>query len=417
MGETGKRLRAGFVAIVGRPNVGKSTLLNRLLGERVAIVTAKPQTTRTRILGVLNGSGFQMALFDTPGLHRARGPLNRRMVETALATLREVDVVLLLVEAGTGPGGRVEVGETVRWIADEVRRSGRPAVLGINKMDRAPKETLLPVMQAYGALGDWRAVVPFSARDGENVDRLVAALAAELPEGDAPLEGIRDLLAEKCQLLRALRIENLGPAEGARRRDVGPEPAGVVAIGASAGGPQAIQRLLSSLPRDLELAFVVAQHMPERFTAAFADRLARTTPFSVSEAEGDEVVAAGRVLVAPGGRHLEVRRDGGGVLRAAVVAPGAAGGGKQCPSADLLFASVARAVGSRSCGVVLTGMGQDGRAGVAAIRLAGGLTLAESEDSAVVYGMPQAAAESGAVDEVLSLPALVERITRFGGGH
>jgi two-component system chemotaxis response regulator CheB len=237
------------------------------------------------------------------------------------------------------------------------------------------------------------------------------------PEGDAPLEGIRDLLAEKCQLLRALRIENLGPAEGARRRDVGPEPAGVVAIGASAGGPQAIQRLLSSLPRDLELAFVVAQHMPERFTAAFADRLARTTPFSVSEAEGDEVVAAGRVLVAPGGRHLEVRRDGGGVLRAAVVAPGAAGGGKQCPSADLLFASVARAVGSRSCGVVLTGMGQDGRAGVAAIRLAGGLTLAESEDSAVVYGMPQAAAESGAVDEVLSLPALVERITRFGGGH
>jgi GTP-binding protein Era len=202
MGETGKRLRAGFVAIVGRPNVGKSTLLNRLLGERVAIVTAKPQTTRTRILGVLNGSGFQMALFDTPGLHRARGPLNRRMVETALATLREVDVVLLLVEAGTGPGGRVEIGETVRWIADEVRRSGRPAVLGINKMDRAPKETLLPVMQAYGALGDWRAEVPFSARDGENVDRLVAALAAELPEGDAPLFP-EDVLTDQAERVLA----------------------------------------------------------------------------------------------------------------------------------------------------------------------------------------------------------------------
>jgi len=188
MSDSGKRgLRAGFVAIVGRPNVGKSTLLNRLLGEHVAIVTDKPQTTRTRILGVYNAQGVQMALFDTPGLHRARGPLNRRMVETALGTLGEVDVVLLLVEAGTGPDGRVEIGETVRWIADEVRRSGKPAVLGINKMDRAPRESLLPVMEAYAALASWKAIVPFSALDGENVDRLVAAVAEALPEAEAPL--------------------------------------------------------------------------------------------------------------------------------------------------------------------------------------------------------------------------------------
>jgi GTP-binding protein Era len=188
MGDSWKKgLRAGFVAIVGRPNVGKSTLLNRLLGEHVAIVTDKPQTTRTRILGVYNAPGVQMALFDTPGLHRARGPLNRRMVETALGTLGEVDVVLLLVEAGTGPDGRVEIGETVRWIADEVRRSGKPAVLGINKMDRAPRESLLPVMEAYAALASWKAIVPFSALDGENVDRLVAAVAEALPEAEAPL--------------------------------------------------------------------------------------------------------------------------------------------------------------------------------------------------------------------------------------
>jgi GTP-binding protein Era len=179
-------LRAGFVAIVGRPNVGKSTLLNRLLGEHLAIVTDKPQTTRTRILGIYNAPGVQIALFDTPGLHRARGALNRRMVETALATLSEVDVVLLLVEAGTGPELRVEVGETVRWIAEEVRRSRKPAVLGINKMDRAPRETLLPVIDAYRRLADWKAVVPFSARDGENVDELVKALARELPEVEAP---------------------------------------------------------------------------------------------------------------------------------------------------------------------------------------------------------------------------------------
>ena len=137
--------RAGFVAIVGRPNVGKSTLLNRLLGEHVAIVTPRPQTTRTRILGVHNVPGAQLALFDTPGLHKARGALNRRMVETALATLGEVDAVLMLIEAGTGPEGRVEIGESTRWAAEEVRRSGKPSVLGINKMDRAPREALLPV--------------------------------------------------------------------------------------------------------------------------------------------------------------------------------------------------------------------------------------------------------------------------------
>jgi len=183
----GQPFRAGFVAILGRPNVGKSTLLNRLLGEHVAIVTARPQTTRTRILGVVNGEGYQLALFDTPGLHRAKGPLNKRMVETALGTLSEVDVALVLVEAGTGPGGRVDVGESAPWIAAEVKRSGKPAVLGVNKMDRAPRETLLPVIEAYRSLHDWVDIVPFSALTGENVDRLTTALVSHLPPADEPL--------------------------------------------------------------------------------------------------------------------------------------------------------------------------------------------------------------------------------------
>ena len=122
------KLRAGFVAIVGRPNVGKSTLLNRVLGEKIAIVTPRPQTTRTRILGVWNGEGAQLAFFDTPGLHRAKGELNRRMVEVGLSTLSEVDVALMLVEAGTGPEGRVEVGRpragsSRRWRAAASPRS------------------------------------------------------------------------------------------------------------------------------------------------------------------------------------------------------------------------------------------------------------------------------------------------------
>jgi len=212
-----QRLRAGFVAIVGRPNVGKSTLLNRVLGEKIAIVSPRPQTTRTRILGIHNAPGVQLAFFDTPGLHRAQGALNRRMVEVALATLSEVDAVLLLVEAGTGPEGRVEVGEATRWAVEEVARSGKPAILGISKMDRAPRESLLPVIAAYKDLHDWIAVVPFSGLTGENVDDLLGTLAAAVPEVDAPLfppdvltdQAERTLAAEyvREQIMRLTRQE------------------------------------------------------------------------------------------------------------------------------------------------------------------------------------------------------------------
>ncbi len=182
-----KPFRAGFVAIVGRPNVGKSTLLNRILGEHVAIVSPRPQTTRGRILGIHNRPGAQLAFFDTPGLHRAKGALNRHMVETALRTLAEVDEVLFLIEAGTGPAGRVEIGDATRWAIDEVKRAGKPALLGVNKMDRAPRPTLLPVIDAYRALHAWEEIVPFSALTGENVDRLLDALVLHLPEVEAPL--------------------------------------------------------------------------------------------------------------------------------------------------------------------------------------------------------------------------------------
>jgi GTP-binding protein Era len=109
------------------------------------------------------------------------------MVEVALGTLRDADAVLMLVEAGTGPGGRVEIGEATRWIAGEVARSGKPAVLGINKMDRAPRPTLLPVIDAYKDLHAWAEIVPFSALSGENVGALLEALAAHLPGAEEPL--------------------------------------------------------------------------------------------------------------------------------------------------------------------------------------------------------------------------------------
>jgi two-component system chemotaxis response regulator CheB len=241
------------------------------------------------------------------------------------------------------------------------------------------------------------------------------------PEDGASFDTIAGALLEKCGLLRALRPDNLGgprsrTATPARGLAVVPPPR-VVAIGASTGGPQAILRLFSELPRDLPLGYVVAQHMPEKFTTAFAERISRSSPFSAQEAADGDLVAEGRVLVAPGGRHLEIRRARDGQLQAAVVPVEAAPARRgHVPSVDRLFLSVAEAVGDQACGIVLTGMGQDGSEGVRALKARGALTIGESEETAVIYGMPQAAADSGALDEVLPLDRIGARIVRFGRG-
>jgi two-component system chemotaxis response regulator CheB len=234
------------------------------------------------------------------------------------------------------------------------------------------------------------------------------------PDDGASFDTIAAALLEKCAMLRALRPHNLGAPlvrQGTPARGVPmAEPRRVVAVGASTGGPQAILRLLSSLPHDLPVAFVVAQHMPEKFTAAFAERISRSSPFSAQEAADGDLLAEGR-------SHLEVRRGRDGALQA-VVLPGEPSTTRRghCPSVDRLFTSVADVMGPRACGVVLTGMGQDGREGVRALRAKGALTLGESEETAVVYGMPHAAAESGALDELLPLDGIGARIVRFGRG-
>lgn len=233
------------------------------------------------------------------------------------------------------------------------------------------------------------------------------------------LDAIQADLMEKCQFVRSLRIENLAPRVVLERDPAAlgasVEPRRVAVIAASTGGPQAIQRLLEALPGDLPLGVLIVQHMPERFTRAFAERLGRTARFNAREAEGGEVVAAGRVLVAPGGRNMELARDEAGALRVVVSDPpaGRAGEVRYAPSADLLFASAARILGARLCALVLTGMGRDGQAGARAVRAAGGLVLAESAESAVVSGMPEAAISTGAVEDVLPLDGLALRLARF----
>jgi GTP-binding protein Era len=172
--------RAGFVAIVGRPNVGKSTLLNRLMGQKLAIVSHKPQTTRGRILGVLSRPEAQIAFLDTPGLHSAKGGLNQRMVEQALQGLADADVALFLIEAGLPA-----IDAATRKALDQVKAAGKPTLLVINKIDLFPRARLLPLIERWKDLHQWADVYPLSALKGENVGGLLEALIARLPEGPA----------------------------------------------------------------------------------------------------------------------------------------------------------------------------------------------------------------------------------------
>jgi len=176
-------MKFGTVAIIGRSNVGKSTLLNRLLKEKIAIVSDKPQTTRTRILGVVHAPGAQIALLDTPGLHKPQHLLNRRMVKTAVETLEEADLLYVLMEATSLPGpGDLLVVEHVKAA---LGKRQRPVILVVNKIDAVNKLKLLPVLEMYAKLFAWTEVVPVSAETGDNVERLLAVTVTRLPEGNA----------------------------------------------------------------------------------------------------------------------------------------------------------------------------------------------------------------------------------------
>jgi GTP-binding protein Era len=169
--------RSGFVAIVGRPNVGKSTLLNALLGRKIAAVTPKPQTTRRRLLGIKTLPAAQIMFVDTPGIHHARDLLNERMVERAVQSLGEADAVLWLVDATHG------LQAADRDIAAQLPASPKPVIVGLNKMDAVGKPALLPLMAEVATLLPERTAVPLSAATGENLDALLDAIVAVLPEG------------------------------------------------------------------------------------------------------------------------------------------------------------------------------------------------------------------------------------------
>jgi GTP-binding protein Era len=210
-------MKAGVVALVGRPNAGKSTLLNWFVGQKIAIVSDKPQTTRHRILGVRHAPAGQIVFIDTPGIHKPMHRMNQRMVDAATATLGDADVIVLVVDA-TLPQGTGD-----QFVLDLVQRAGRPVVLALNKIDRVHKPELLPIMARYAG-GVCRAVVPISARTGDGLPALEAEIFAALPEGEPlyPDEYLTD------QTQRSLAAELIREQVLAHTRDELPYTTAVV---------------------------------------------------------------------------------------------------------------------------------------------------------------------------------------------
>lgn len=181
--------RSGYVALIGRPNVGKSTLMNRMLGEKLSIVTDKPQTTRNRILGIKTTDTFQILFLDTPGIHRSKHRFNEIMLKTSLSTLEDADLILFLVDA------LQTMGQGERFIIDKLHEVITPKLLIINKIDRTRKQRLLPLIDEYKKRMDFQEILPISALTGDGVAALEDLIPSFLPEGPPyfPEDSLTDL--------------------------------------------------------------------------------------------------------------------------------------------------------------------------------------------------------------------------------
>lgn len=308
--------------------------------------------------------------------------------------------------------------------AIEVAGNGQVA---LQKALRAPPDLVtldlqMPVMDGFTFLRLFRArsaapvLVVSALADLLNVEKaLEMGASGFLSKPEDPYRNLESIAEELRLKLRQHLAPSRAPAPPARpsarrAREEGRDFP-VVAIGCSSGGPATLQYLLSGLPPEPRAAVLIAQHMPVGFTAAFAQRLDALLPVRVREGAGGEPVRPGEVVIAPGGGHLVVRRLGAEVRLAVVPA----GDDPYAPSVDRLFETAAQAFGPRLTAVILTGMGRDGSQGVRRVKAEGGQVLAESEETAAIYGMPKQAAATGCVDRLLPLPELAVRLMRLWG--
>lgn len=199
--------RSGFVTIIGRPNVGKSTLMNILLGEKISIISNKPQTTRNEIKGILTGNDYQIIFLDTPGIHKPKNKLDEYMINTALNTLKEVDCVIFMVEANSsvGPGDK--------YIAELLNQINTPIILVINKIDKVNEDILKGRVKEYSALCSFKEVICISAVYGMNTENFVKSICRHLPEGPQYYPG--DMVTDQperniiAELIREKMLNNL----------------------------------------------------------------------------------------------------------------------------------------------------------------------------------------------------------------
>jgi two-component system chemotaxis response regulator CheB len=337
---------------------------------------------------------------------------NRRTITRILEDLPEVEVVGYAVDGEEGIRRIMDLKPDLVTLDIEMPRMDGFTLLRIIMSNRP---TPVIVVSSHG--GDEKV---FKALELGAVDFILKPTAGVSEE----LVKIRDDLHEKvlgvfnlnmaCIRKRGALLRHEPPVPKATAivppvRSLQPrrESSTVVAIGASTGGPPALQGILAALPKGLPLSVLISQHMPAGFTRTFAERLDRISSFDVSEAcDGDQVVP-GRVLIAPGGKNMVFDRAGD----EAVVRILEADFSETClPSVDRMFRSCAEVFGRRLLGVILTGMGSDGSSGVRAIKDAGGLVISESEESAVIFGMPKAAIATGVVDAIVPLERIPDEI-------
>lgn len=209
-------IKSGVAALVGPPNVGKSTLLNTILGQKISIVTPKPQTTRNRIAGVLNGEGYQIVLLDTPGLHRSTLLLNQEMVQVALDSIQGVEAVIFMIDASRSQEAAQNLSRQEEY-RDYLETVECPAFLLLNKIDLIDRETLLPIIDFYAKMYPFKGVIPVSALKGDGLDRLIEELVALMPLGfryfpeDVPTDATErflsgEIIREKVFLLTGQEI-------------------------------------------------------------------------------------------------------------------------------------------------------------------------------------------------------------------
>ena len=324
----------------------------------------------------------------------------RQALTRMLSSAPDIEVVGVAVDGGDGLAKARQLAPDVVTLDIQMPRMG-----GLECLRRLMHENPLPVL-----------LLSSHTREGAEVTLRGLELGAldfvdkSSVHGNMNLLELAEELKLKVRALAGTRVARAPEVWVAPPLEFPPRPAvraELVAIGTSTGGPPALQTIIPSLPQGLAAAILVVQHMPLGFTRSLAERLDARSALRVREAEDGEGIVPGQVLIAPAGRHLKLRKRGAAVR---ILLDEEPRGSLHRPSVDVLMSSVARVYGPRALGVVLTGMGADGVEGLRAIRAAGGRTLAESEETCVIYGMPKAAVEAGVVERSVPLGRMAAEI-------